>query len=296
MAGVDVPNRPAVLPAEEGHAWHPGGMQTPEKFKRLPRKFNDSGSRTWHRLEAQFGCTSDPTPRLKALFPTKSMKKPLILTLLTATTVAPLSASVTISALIHVPNGQAAGGTGSGTGALSTTPSFTISSDRGLPSTTYNVSNVDLTSVGGTSSESFSYTVGYSQSGGTGIAYSGFGNVGISGNSDININGSEVMTVTVTLTSTTFDDLSLAGFTQVRAGGFSSGETGTIVHGGGSVNVAFGDTIKSISGNSFTFSVAPGSALSLEGYTVQFVAVPEPASASLMALGAISVMCRRRRA
>ena len=224
------------------------------------------------------------------------MKTPITAFLLAMASASALPAAVTISALVHIPNGQAAGGGGSGTGALSTTPSFTITSDRGLPSTTYSVSNVDLTSVGGTANESFTYTVGYSQTGGTGIAYSAFGNVGVSGNSDININGSEVLTATVVLGTSSFAGLSLTGFTQVRAGGFALGETGTIVHGGGSVTVGFGDTIKTISGTSFNFSVASGSALSLEGYTVQFVAVPEPASASLVALGAAALMRRRRKA
>lgn len=225
------------------------------------------------------------------------MKKTPALIALTLASASSLPAAVTITALVHVPNGTAAGGSGSGGGALNTTPSYTIVTDRALTSTTYTVSNANLTSVGGTASESFSYVVTYSQTGGTGIGYTGFGNVAVLGNSDNNnINGPEVLTVTVALGSSTFPGLSLTGFTQVRAGGFVSGEVGTINHGGGSVNVAFGDTIKPISGTSFDFSVASGSALSLEGYTVGFEAVPEPASASLLALGAVALLRRRRTA
>jgi hypothetical protein len=224
------------------------------------------------------------------------MKLPAISLFFALASAGTLSASVTISALVHIPNGQAAGGVApAGVGALNTTPAYTITSDRGLPATTYSVSNVDLTSVGGTATESFTYTVTYSQTGGTDLVYTGFGNVGISGGSDLNINGAEILTVTVALGTSSFPNLSLTGFTQARAGGFASGETGTFTHGGGTTGVAFGDTIKTISGSSFDFSVASGSALSLEGYTVGFLAVPEPASASLLAFGAVALLRRRRK-
>lgn len=222
------------------------------------------------------------------------MKNPILTLLFAAASSASLPAAVSISALVHIPNGTAAGGTGSGSGTLSINPTGTIASDNGLPATTYSVTNVDLTAVGGTATESFTFTVTYSQTGGTAVAYSGFGNVGVSGNADININGAEVLTTSVSLDSSSFAGLSLIGFTQARAGGFASGETGTFAHGGGSVDVGFGDTIKTISGTTFDFSVASGSNLSLEGYTVGFEAVPEPASASLLALGSLALLRRRR--
>jgi len=158
------------------------------------------------------------------------------------------------------------------------------------------VTNLNLTSVGGTATESFNFTVTYSQAGGTGIVYSGFGNVGVVGNTDNNINPSEVLTTAVSLGTSSFAGLSLTGFTQARAGGVTGAETGTFTDGSGSVGVSSGNTIQTISGNSFDLSAGSASSINLEGYTVEFSAVPEPASASLLALGALALLRRRRTA
>lgn len=228
------------------------------------------------------------------------MKTPVLSILVAAASVSSLPAAVTISALVHIPNGTANGGNSGQTGALTVSPSGNIAASTSggvvtLPVTTFTVTNLDLTSVGGTANETFTYTVAYSQTGGTGIQFSGFGNVAVTGNSDNNnVNGSETLTATVTLTSTSFPQLSLVGFTQARAGGVLGTETGTFTHGGGSVGVSNGNTIQTVSGTTFTLSAGSGSAINLEGFTVQFTAVPEPASATLLGLGAFALLRRRR--
>lgn len=234
------------------------------------------------------------------------MKTPISILLFSLASAATVPAALTITVNVVVPNGSSSGGNGSAAALqnllISSLGSVTASTAGGivtLPVTTYTVSGVDLTSLGGTVSESFSYTVGYS---GTtnGVtpgapAFSGFGNVGVV---DANVSGTETLTATVALTSTSFPDLSLTGFTLARAGGVGAGETGTFSWTGGSFNVSNGNTITtSVTGNSFTLTAgANPSAINLEGFNVAFSAVPEPASASLLALGALALLRRRRSA
>ena len=214
-----------------------------------------------------------------------------------------LPAAITITSLVHIPNGTANGGNSGNAGALTISPagaSIAASTSSGivtLPVTTFTVTNLDLTSVGGTATESFSYSVTYSQTGGTAVQFSGFGNVAVTGNSDNNtVNGSETLTISIALSSSTFAGLSLVGFTQGRAGGFSGAETATFTHGGGTANMALGDTIKSISGTSFILTPGSASGINLEGFSAEFTAVPEPASAALFGLGALALLRRRRAA
>ena len=226
------------------------------------------------------------------------MKKPISIFLFSLASAATLPAAVTITVANNVPNGTASGGTGTAPdpGGLLSTSLGTITSNRGLPVTSYTVSGIDLTSVGGTTSESFTFTVGYTQLNGTGVQFNGFGNVSVTGNSDNNnINGTESLTATITLTSTTFTNLSLVGLTLARAGGVVGVETGTFTWTGGSFNVSSGNTIaNSVTGNSFTLTAGSGSAINIEGFGAQFVAVPEPASTSLLALGTVALLRRRR--
>lgn len=216
--------------------------------------------------------------------------------------------AVTITVANNVANGTASGGPMGGGAGLLTTSLGSISSNRGLPVTTYTVSGVDLTSVGGTNNENFTFTVGYSATGGA-IGFSGFGNVGVGG--DFLVSGSESLTATITLTSSSFANLSLTGFTYVRAGGFGAGETGTFTWAGGSHSIgpATGNTVANgINGSGATAAtltsglnqapLTPGgnSTLNFEGFGAEFVAIPEPASASLLALGAVALLRRRRSA
>jgi hypothetical protein len=238
--------------------------------------------------------------------PSTRMKKPISILLFSLASLATLPAAITITVVNNVPNGTASGapsGTGVGTGLL-TTSFGSISSNRGLPATNYTVSGVDLTSLGGSATESFTFTVGYTATtNGTTPSTvnfsSPFGNVAVGGNNFID--GAETLTATITLTSSTFAGLSLTGFTKARAGGFPSptGESGTFTWEGGSANVVAANTIVNITGNSVTFNSinsTVASTLNFEGFEAQFSAVPEPASTSLLALGALALLHRRRTA
>lgn len=236
------------------------------------------------------------------------MKTPFAILLVAAASSATLPA-VTITVANNVPNGQPSGGTGTNNGLISTT-SGSISSDVSVPVTTYTVTGVDLTSVGGTNNENFTFTVSYTATGGA-VGFSAFGNVGVGG--DFLVSGSETLTATIALASSSFAGLSLTGFTYVRAGGFvlSEGETGTFTWSGGSHNIGpgSGTTIANgINGSGATSATltsglrtaGPNSGtnatLNFEGFGAEFVAVPEPASASLLALGAAALLRRRRTA
>lgn len=238
------------------------------------------------------------------------MKTPISTLLITLVSATSLPAALTITANVIVPNGTASGGNGSsGTPGTNisqlgiTSGTITASTSSGavtLPVTTYTVTGVNLTSVGGTASESFSFTVGYNGTtdGVTAAApiFSGFGNVGVGTGGQVN--GAETLTATVTLTSTSFANLSLTGFTLARAGGVGAGETGTFAWTGGSFGISSGGntSTNSVTGNSFTLTAGSGSTINIEGFNVAFSAVPEPTSASLLALGAVALLRRRRTA
>jgi MYXO-CTERM domain-containing protein len=174
-----------------------------------------------------------------------------------------------------------------------------MSSNLGLPVTTYTVSGVNLTSEGGTASESFTFTISYTATtngvtAGTPV-FSSFGNVGV-GTGGI-VSGAETLTATISLTSTSFAGLSLTGFTKARAGGFTSGETGTFTwQSGGTDTVEFGSTISNVSGNSVTLTAIGASTLNFEGFEAQFSAVPEPAATTLLGMGTLALLRRRRTA
>lgn len=232
------------------------------------------------------------------------MKTPFAIILLTATSAVTLPAAVTITANVHIPNGSESGGSSSNAGDLSIdVPGTIVASTTGgvvdLPVTTYSVSGVDLSSVGGSNNESFTFTVSYTAtSDGTTTAtptFSGFGNVGV--DTGGTVSGSETLNATVSLVSSSFSNLSLTGFVYARAGGASPGETGTLSWTGGSFAVSNGNTITTdVSGDSFMLTAGSASTLNIEGFRVEFVAVPEPASASLLFLGAAALLRRRRRA
>jgi PEP-CTERM motif len=238
------------------------------------------------------------------------MKKTLSLIAFTLASASTLPASITITANILVPNGKASGGNGTATNDLLQilSPPGTITASTSgvapnnvvtLPVTTYSVSGIDLTSLGGTASESFTFTVTYTATtdGVTSAspAFTAFGNAG--SGADGVVSGTETLTATVALASTSFSQLSLSGFILARAGGLSGAETGTFTWTGGSEGVLVGDTITTaVTGNSFTLTAGAATSLNLEGFQAQFVAVPEPASASLLALGAVALLRRRRTA
>ena len=237
------------------------------------------------------------TPSLfNQLFQPTRMKKPISILMFSLASVATLPAAVTITVANFTPNGSASGGSGSGTGAISSS-SGTMTSNRGMSVTTYTVTGVDLTSLGGSASESFTFTVGYTATtdGSTpGTAqFNGFGNVSVTGGGDNNqVDGTETLTATIALASTSFTQLSLTGFTRVRAGGVSDGETGTFTHGSGTANITFAARELAITGTTVTMAI--NNPMNFEGFQAQFVAVPEPGSATLLALGAVALLRRRK--
>ncbi|MCB1133418.1 MAG: PEP-CTERM sorting domain-containing protein [Verrucomicrobiae bacterium] len=228
------------------------------------------------------------------------MKTPFAASILALASAATLPAAVTITAEVIVPNGTASGGTGSGGNTKLEASIGTLSvTTLGLPATTYAVTGIDLTSLGGTANESFSFTVTYTATT-DGITvgtptFSGFGNVGVGTGGTVT--DPETLTATVALNSSSFAELSLVGFTLARAGGANAGESGTLTWTGGSFNVTPGNTIaNTVSGNSFTLTASASSTLNIEGFKVDFVAVPEPATASLLGLMSLALLRRRRTA
>lgn len=243
------------------------------------------------------------------------MKTPIAAFVFAMASAASMSAAVTITVSNFTPNGTASGGSGSGVGAFTlainggsptniSTITYPTATDRGIPVTTYTISNIDLTSVGGTASESFTFTVAYTATtDGTtpGVPrFNGFGNVSVgditvADGDDNQVDGTETLTATIHLTSSTFGGLSLVGFTSVRAGGVSDGETAVFNHAGGTADITFANREPSISGNFATLIPnSPTDEMNFEGFRADFTAVPEPGSISLLGLGALALLRRRR--
>lgn len=86
------------------------------------------------------------------------MKLKTISLLLAFACTSSLPAYINITVQDNVPNGSVSGGSGSGGGLLSTTHG-SILSNVGMPLTTYTVSGLDFTSIGGTAAESFTFTI-----------------------------------------------------------------------------------------------------------------------------------------
>jgi hypothetical protein len=236
--------------------------------------------------------------------PITHMKTPITVFLFAMVSAATLPAAVTITVSNFSPNGSASGGSGSGTGAFTlainggtatniSTIAYPAATNRGLPVTTYTISDIDLTSVGGTATESFTFTVAYSQTGGTAVQFNGFGNVSVTGGDNNQVDTSETLTATIALTGSSFAEFSLIGFTEARGGGVAGADQGTFSHAGGTANISASTPGVAVTGTTVTLGVSTG-AINFEGFRANFVAVPEPGSLSLLGLGSLALLRRRR--
>jgi hypothetical protein len=177
--------------------------------------------------------------------------------------------------------------------------------------TTYTLTNLDLTSVGGGLTDQIVFSVAYSQTGGTGVQVNGFGNISVTGDDDNQVGPGESLTATVSLSSTTFSgglgELSI-GFTSVEVGGVNttegSEETWNILNDGTTVAAnGFTDGITySLASSSFLtlqdvakVPTTGDPTINLQGFDVTIVAVPEPSAAALIGLAGLALILRRRR-
>jgi hypothetical protein len=186
----------------------------------------------------------------------------------------------------------------------STTPTTTlgsVASNAGMPTATYTLTALDLTSVGGGASETIVFDITYTQTGGSAPQVNGFGNISVTGGDDNQVDLGETLTATVSLNSTTFAGVIALGLIELSVGGVNAGETWDVIHDGGTISEApgAGGTVKtSFPASSFvTLDVTDGpyfsDAVNIAGFQVLVTAdVPEPASMALLGLLAVSLSNR----
>lgn len=173
-----------------------------------------------------------------------------------------------------------------------------------IPTTTYTITGLDLTSVGGGTSETIAFDVDYSQTGGSAAQVNGFGNISVTGGDNNQIDLGETLTAMVSLNSTTFGGVVTLGLVEVGAGGVNDGEMWNVIHDGGTIAESFGGgttftsfplssfvTLETTNGTYFTDQInfaAFGVEITAEN------AVPEPASLAGGLLGLALIASRRR--
>lgn len=188
------------------------------------------------------------------------------------------------------------------------------SSVAGAPgSVSYTLTNVDLTSIGGTSTDQIVFLVTFSTSttGGSLGSIAANGNIFTASPLDNplapnQIHPGENLTATLTLTSTTFSgglgNLS-AGFTSTTIGGVTNApdlESWNIVHDTGTQSGSgTAQSTQALPSSSFlriqdVATTSANAGVNLAGYTVTLTAIPEPGAAFLGAFGFLSLLRRRR--
>ncbi|MEM9110866.1 MAG: PEP-CTERM sorting domain-containing protein [Planctomycetota bacterium] len=202
------------------------------------------------------------------------------------------------------------GDTGSGPANLSSTlGSVSAPAPVGLTTgLTYTVTGLDLTSVGGTASETIVFDLNFSQTGGvtgdgtTDIQVNGFGNIAVigSGANDNWVDGDETLTSTVVLDagSTTFGGTVEVGIIMLSAGNFGSSQPAErydAIHDGGTeLGVPVTNNPVSFDPSSFVTLDPTVGGMNLERIDFQITAVPEPGSLALLGLGGLLIARRRR--
>lgn len=176
----------------------------------------------------------------------------------------------------------------------------TVASDNGIPTNTYTWTGADLTSIGatetgGAGTGTITFTVTYSQTGGSGITNVS-GKVSVTGGASSNrINDTETLTTTIAL-------LGISGYTGIDLSdlsiGFTYAELNNVI-GTMDITGAFGSVATSTdatfaASSSFTIDPRSGAQATLNTYTIELTAVPEPSTALLGGLGLLALLSRRR--
>lgn len=225
------------------------------------------------------------------------MKRTLFLltagALLAGLTANPADAEVIFTVSDTTPNGATTPATSLGS----------VNNPAAIPVSTYTVTGLDLTSVGGGASETIAFNITYSQTGGSAVQFNGFGNVSVTGGADNNqIDPGEALTATVSLNGglTTFGGTINLGLTQVQIGGRDSDEQFTITHQGGIIDAPEElNNLYAFASSSFvTLATVDTDKLNdagnMQSFTVTISAVPEPSSLALLCLGGLLIARRRR--
>lgn len=194
---------------------------------------------------------------------------------------------------------------------LATTTAGSVNTPAAVPTATYIVSGLDLTSYGGGSGESIAFDVAYTfgGSGGTAVQINGYGNISVTGGDNNQVDDLETITATVGFNegSSTFtgdfSDLSI-GFTSFTTGGVSSPGTDefwdiTTESGTQSFQSPTPITTTFAASSYVTLDPVAGNTrngtFNVQGFDVQ-ISIPEPASFALVALGGLVFLRRRHRA
>jgi len=188
-----------------------------------------------------------------------------------------------------------------------TTPTTTdgsVSSDlSSFPTVTYTANGLDLTSVGGGSSETVEFNIVYT-SNVRSPQVNGFGNISVTGGDDSNqVDPGEELTATVSLVSTTFTGTTDLGFTSITIGGRDSDEQFDITHEGGTINLPENNenTVTFAESSFVTLATVdtdkPNDAGNIQGFDVEMTFTPIPTPAALpagLALFGLTLVRRRR--
>lgn len=218
--------------------------------------------------------------------------QPLILSSLMVAGSVQAAVTLTITDVTPLTGDPGNGTPDSGTG--------TVTSNNGIPTNTYTWTGADLTSLGaietgGAGTGTITFAVIYSQTGGTGITNVS-GKVSVTGGtSDNRINDIETLTATIGLTGISgysginLSDLSI-GFTYAEL----NNVTGTLDIIGDFGSIATSTDATFSTSSSFTIDPRAGAQATLNAYTIEITAVPEPSAALLGGLGVLLLLRRRR--